>query len=182
MSGIEGKETGAPRALLALALRYKYVLLMAAVGILLLLLPTAPGQKGQDVSADASLSDYSPERIQTQLEQMLEEMEDVGQARVMLTVASGSRAVYQNDRQTSYDGEASDAKNYSSVSETVLLSRSGSGQEALKTQEIYPDYVGALVVCDGADSASVVLQVKEAVSVLTGLGADCISVVKRNES
>ena len=54
--------------------------------------------------------------------------------------------------------------------------------EALQTQEIYPPYVGALVVCDGAGDSGTVLKIKEAVSVLTGLGSDCISVARRTES
>ena len=45
-------------------------------------------------------------------------------------------------------------------------------------QEIYPQYRGALVVCDGGNSDRVRLAVVEAVSALTGLGADKISVVQ----
>ena len=74
------------------------------------------------------------------------------------------------------------AGKYTSRTETVLINQGGSGQEALQSQEIYPPYIGALVVCDGADQPGIVLKVKEAVSVLTGLGTDCISVVKRSES
>ena len=39
-------------------------------------------------------------------------------------------------------------------------------------------YLGAVVVCDGADSAAVQLRVMQAVSALTGLGSDKISVIK----
>ena len=37
---------------------------------------------------------------------------------------------------------------------------------------------GAVVVCDGADSATVRLRIMQAVSALTGLGSDKISVIK----
>ena len=39
-------------------------------------------------------------------------------------------------------------------------------------------YLGAVVVCDGADSATVRLRIMQAVSALTGLGSDKISVIK----
>jgi stage III sporulation protein AG len=41
-----------------------------------------------------------------------------------------------------------------------------------------PQYLGAIVVCQGADRSDVRLAIVEAVSALTGLGADKISVLK----
>ena len=46
------------------------------------------------------------------------------------------------------------------------------------TKETCPQYRGALVVCDGGNNDRVRLAVIDAVSVLTGLGADRIAVVK----
>ena len=43
-------------------------------------------------------------------------------------------------------------------------------------------YAGAVVVCDGADSAVVRLRIVQAVSALTGLGSDKISVIKMKQS
>ena len=45
-------------------------------------------------------------------------------------------------------------------------------------QQLYPTYQGAVVVCEGAGSSTVRLAVVNAVSVLTGLSSDKISVVK----
>ena len=42
----------------------------------------------------------------------------------------------------------------------------------------YPVYKGAVVVCEGADHASVKLNIVQAVSSLTGLGSDKITVLK----
>ena len=44
--------------------------------------------------------------------------------------------------------------------------------------ETYPQFRGALVVCQGGGDPAVRLAVIEAVSALTGLGSDKISVVK----
>ena len=46
------------------------------------------------------------------------------------------------------------------------------------TQEMYPQYRGALVVCEGGGNDAVRLQVISAVSALTGLGSDRIAVVR----
>lgn len=178
-----GKKQETAKRLGAVAAKYKFVLLMVAVGVILMLLPSFSSEKGQDsVDTAGTAAAYSLEQIQGDMEKMLSEIDGVGQARVMLTVSSGSQLIYQDDREVAYSGLADAPEDYTSTTETVLLNRGSGQQEALQTQEIYPQYVGALVVCDGADNAGTVLKVKEAVSVLTGLGTDCISVVKRSES
>ena len=42
----------------------------------------------------------------------------------------------------------------------------------------YPVFQGALVVCEGADQAQVRLAMTQAVSALTGLGTDRITICK----
>ena len=55
----------------------------------------------------------------------------------------------------------------------------GSGEDqVVVTRETYPQFRGALVVCQGADDPQVKLSVIEAVSALTGLGSDKISVIR----
>ena len=55
----------------------------------------------------------------------------------------------------------------------------GSGyQETVTIQEVYPRYQGALLVCPGGDDPSIRLQLTQAMSALTGLGADKISISK----
>ena len=65
-------------------------------------------------------------------------------------------------------------------SETVTINRGSGQQDVVITQQRYPVYQGAVVVCQGADRASVRLAVTEAVAALTGLSSDKISVVKWN--
>jgi stage III sporulation protein AG len=176
------KRKGATERLRALLANYKYVLLMAALGVGLLLFPSFSTEGGQEAAGEetATQEAYSLAQTEAQMETLLSQMDGVGQVSVMLTVSSGSTYVYQDDREVSYSGAASAPEDYRSNTETVLLSRGSGGQEALQTQEIYPAYLGAVVVCDGAGNTGTVLKVKEAVSVLTGLGTDRISVVKRS--
>ena len=47
-----------------------------------------------------------------------------------------------------------------------------------ETHSRYPRFVGALIVCEGGDRADVQLKVTQAVSALTGLSSERISVVK----
>ena len=56
----------------------------------------------------------------------------------------------------------------------------GSGtEEAVSVKTIYPEFQGALVVCQGAGNASVKLEVLKAVSAITGLSSDQISICQR---
>ncbi len=180
---IDGKQE-LLRRILAAAGKYKFVLLLVAAGTVLMLLPPFGGERGQDKQAEevSAPAAYSLHQIEADMARMLSEMDGVGRAKVMLTVASDSRRVYQEDREVAYKGLSAAPEDYGSTVETVLLDRGSGRQEALQTQEIYPQYVGALVVCDGAGNPGTVLRVKEAVSVLTGLGTDRISVAKRSES
>ena len=98
--------------------RWKYVLLVAFAGLVLLLWPS--GQPEDIASAEIT--------EEARLEELLSAMEGVGKAE-------------------------------------VLLSESG-----------------AAVVCQGADNASVRLNITDAMRCYTGLGADKIAIFKMNES
>ena len=62
--------------------------------------------------------------------------------------------------------------------ETVLVNQGNSQQSAVTKGLLYGKYRGAIVLAEGADSASVRLQLTEAVSALTGLNAGNICVLK----
>ena len=96
----------------------------------------------------------------------------------MLTLQSGSELVLAADTALRYSGSTQAPDDYDRSSETVTVSGGGGGTDVVVTQERYPQYRGALVVCDGGGNDAVRLQVVEAVSALTGLGSDRIAVVK----
>ena len=64
--------------------------------------------------------------------------------------------------------------------ETVTVNRGSGYEDVVITQQVYPAYQGAVVVCQGGDKAAVRLAITEAVAALTGLSSDKISVVKWN--
>ena len=83
------------------------------------------------------------------------------------------KTLYQTDDSTSY----SDTSNTTRI-DTVTVTDDTRNQTGLIQQVIPPTYQGAIVVCQGADSPAVRLAIVEAVSKVTGLGADRISVLK----
>lgn len=153
--------------------RYKYALLVALLGAGLLLWPghAAPASPEQGTSPPAGA--MTLRETEEAMEAILERISGVGRADVMLTLQSGSELVLAEDTTLRYRGDVQSPDDYERSSDTVTDSGG-----VVVTQEKYPQYRGALVVCDGGGVDAVRLQVIEAVSALTGLGADRIAVVK----
>lgn len=153
--------------------KYKFVVLVALAGVGLLLWPSGEetgGTTTQPVAAE------QPD-LQREMEEILAKMDGVGQVQVLLTVESDGERQLAQDTELSYSGSTAAPEDYSRTSETVLVDGDGgNGPVVTKTQ--YPTYRGALVVCQGGGRADVRLTVTEAVSALTGLTADRITVAK----
>lgn len=159
----------------ALAGKYQYVLLAGLLGLLLLLWP----QGTQAETAGTRVSDpqwEEREALETRLCALLEEVEGVGQVRVALTLAESGETVYARDESRAAD-QSDAGSSLSQQSQLVHLS-SGSGQEPVPLSQRAPVYRGAVVVCQGAGSPSVCLNVTRVVQSLTGLSADKIVITK----
>ena len=149
--------------------KYRYAALVLLLGLALLLLPG--GKKTtqkSNAAASAAQTDYAAET-----ERRLQQIAGAGQVSVMLTLETGERVEYQTDVQASSDGAQS-----SESRKTVILSEGSSYDKAAVAATTYPRFQGALIVCEGADSAAVRLRLLEAVSAVTGLSTDRITVVK----
>jgi len=157
--------------------RYKYVVVIVLIGVVLLLWPS--GKEEKQVIDDASNTAKMLETrdLESEMEAILGRMSGVGQVQVLLTLeADGERHLAQ-DTELSYSGDTAAPEDYSRRSETILVD-GDSGSEAVVTKRIYPVYRGALVVCQGGGNAEVQLAVTKAVAALTGLTADRITVAK----
>ena len=153
--------------------QYKYVLIVIAAGIILLLWPT--GDRKQNTGTDNSpeiWETFDLEALEEKLSKTLSKVEGAGEVTVTLTVKSGMEQVLASDRTTSVSERGS------SVEEETVLINSGGGQETVLLTRKYPTFQGALVVCEGGDSAEIRLLLTQAVSALTGLGTDRITVCK----
>ena len=152
---------------------YKYPLLVLLLGAGLLLLPREGGAQPTAAPETAAATAEEPAALEAKLENLLSQMEGAGAVQVVLTLEKSASYTYQTDRETR-DGEER--------RETVLVS-DGAGGEAPVTQETaYPVYQGAVVACQGADSAQVRLDIVRAVASLTGLSSDRITVIKLKRS
>lgn len=154
--------------------KYKFVLLVILAGVLLLLLPTGEGkaETGKAGTDPPELS-FDVAGLEQKLSNTLSKMEGAGNVSVVLTVKASTRQVLAVDATTSNkEGENQESKS------TVIISQGSGREEAVPLQQIYPQFQGAVVVCPGGDDPAVRLKLVEAVSALTGLGSDKISICK----
>ena len=148
--------------------KYRYVLLVLAVGLVLMALP---GRTNNKQSAPAPEPTAAAESMEERLEKILTQIDGVGRAKVLLTEASGAETVYQTDGE-SY--ENSDRRR----TQTVIISNGSREASGLIRSVNPPAYLGAVVVCQGGNLPAVKLAVVEAVANATGLSADRITVLK----
>ncbi len=151
--------------------KYRYPILVLLIGIFLMVLP---GKERETVQT-AQPQETTPQQgdLSQDLEQILSQIQGVGKVRVLLSVAAGERYEYQQDEDISTTESGG-----SSRKDTVIITDENRTQEPLLSQVLPPSYRGAIIVCQGAELPQVKLAVVEAVSRLTGLGADAICVLK----
>ena len=167
---MKGSEWG--KKVTAILGKYKYVLLVALAGAALLVWPAG---EEREVSPDpAEQGDlFQVEEMEGKLEKALSRVEGAGEVTVVLTLEGGPRQVLAQD-----GAAAEEADRASRETSTILLSRGAGYQEPAVIQQLGPVYQGALVVCSGGDDPQVKLALYEAVSALTGLRTDKISICK----
>ena len=170
---MEGSRVKSPLGVLKWLAAYKYVILAVLLGVFLLLQPDG---KAVDEENASQLTEFDRASVQREMEDILSAIDGAGRLRLMLTVRGAGELELAQDRaltQKQTDG----TDEYSDKTETVVLG-SGSGAEVVVTRSRYPDFVGALVVCEGGGSAAVRLEITQALCALTGLPSDRISVIK----
>ncbi len=161
--------------------KYRYALLIAAVGVLLMLIPGRQSAASQQAAGSSRGEEpFSLDRTEEKMESILSQIEGAGKLKIMLTLASASQLQLAADADRSMTASADGS---SRIRQEIVKVNTGSGtQEVIVVGEVCPVYQGALVVCQGADDSSVRLAITEAVSALTGLGSDRISIVKWKKS
>ena len=155
----------------ALAMKYKYAVVILIVGLVLMVLPTGNGQK--ETSQPTPTVAVETKDASRELADILGTIQGVGKVNVLLTVKAGERTIYQSDEDTTVTDTTSSIRK-----ETVIITDSQRNQQPLVVQILPPEYLGAVIVCQGAENAGVRLAVVEAVCKATGLGADKITVLK----
>ncbi|MBR5381432.1 MAG: hypothetical protein IK136_02305 [Oscillospiraceae bacterium] len=152
--------------------RKSIAVLLIAGALLLLLAPSvSKGTDERKTVSDAPRFDVEEE--EKRLAAILSKTDGAGRVAVMLSVA-GTPV-----REIACDEDASTSDGKTELSrKTVTVQTGGSAREVVTLSYEYPAYIGAVVVSDGAGISAVKLRLTQAVSSLTGLGADRITVIK----
>ena len=177
------KKKGMPEALEKTWVKLKsnkYAALVLALGLVLILLPTG-GKKERAEPEITDSTDFSLEEEQRRIAGALKRIDGAGDVEIVLTLKTGTQAVVATDTDVSSAVDGDGRKEDTSVS-TVIISQGSSTETPVTLKTVYPEYQGALVVAEGAGNAEIKLRLTEAVSGLTGLTTDRITVVKMKSS
>lgn len=148
--------------------KYKYAVVILIIGVILLLIPGKSTKEKQGDSLPAEqVASYS--LTSKDLAEILQTIDGAGEVQVMLSVASGEKTQYISNEDISENNTRSD---------TVIITDADRNEAGLIERIDPPIYRGAIVVCEGADSAQVRLSITQAVSKITGLSTDNICVLK----
>lgn len=151
--------------------KYRYGILVLFLGIALM---TIPGKDTEDKRAEPLVEQQVPiVSVESKLSDILSTVAGAGKTTVFLTEAAGEEMIYQTDDQIRSDSETAETK-----TETITVTDRNKDTTGLVRQVIPAQYLGAIVVCQGAENPAVKLAIVDAVSKVTGLGADRISVLK----
>ena len=155
----------------------KYVLLLIAAGLVLMLLSKGDsGDEKNTAVSELTETGFSVEELEERIANALSKIEGAGKVRVVLTVRSSTEQVIAADTESSEKLNGDEIESENSV-QTVIID-AGDGESPVTLKYIYPEFQGALIIAQGADSTSVRLALTEAVASLTGIGTDRITVTK----
>ena len=112
----------------------------------------------------------SEQQLQQRLEEIISQIDGVGECSVMLTFEESERSVYavedsvsqEQDRQTNSGSSSSQKK-------LVLIEDGEGGNQPVLEKTVRPQVNGVVVVCQGAKSMTVCQQVTEAVTTVLGM-------------
>lgn len=152
--------------------QYRYPFLILLLGLFLMTRPDKRSEfpKSQTVETSSVIDQPS---LAEELSVLLSQMEGAGEVKVLLTEEIGEEICYQEDVQASSDAHSTNER-----LNTVILSDSARNQTGMIRQVKPPQYQGAIILCRGADSASVRLALVEAVANAAGIKSNHISVLK----
>ena len=150
--------------------KYKYACIVLIIGVFLMLLPEKPKE---ELTQQAQTQQHPVLTVETQLEDILRHVKGAGEVKVMLSIEKGEQIIYQTDSTYSNHENSSDTR-----TQTILTTDSDRNETGLIHQKNPPVYMGAVVLAQGAENPVVKLAIVEAVSNITGLGTDKISVIK----
>jgi len=154
---------------LQLLKKYRYAAIVLLAGILLMCFP----QEEKKVSSGETAVISQEENLQEALGRILSKVEGAGKVEVLLTEKRGEEILFQTDEQRSQSDNSLNQER-----QTILVENSDRQKTGLVRQVNPPVFQGAVVISQGADSATVRLALVEAVMGATGLPSNSIKILK----
>lgn len=151
--------------------KYKYAFIIFLVGILFMIVPG--NLWGSEDRGEVREVIEQGSSVQQELEEILSYIKGAGTVRVMLKELSGEETIYEVNEDISVSDSSSDTK-----IDVITITDQNRNEHGLIKQVNPPKYQGAVILCQGGDDPSVKLAITDAVSKITGLGADKIAVLK----
>lgn len=151
--------------------KYKYAFIIFLVGILFMIVPGK--LLGSEDRGEVREVVEQGSSVQQELEEILSYIKGAGTVRVMLKELSGEETIYEVNEDISLSDSSSDTK-----IDVITITDQNRNEHGLIKQVNPPKYQGAVILCQGGDNPSVKLAITDAVSKITGLGADKIAVLK----
>ena len=160
--------------------RYKYFLAVIAVGVLLLLSAKVPASEPAKEEGTQTEAAFDLQTFQQSVADSLAQIEGAGRVEVLLSLEAGEESVYASDvsQSSQSTGGSSDSTSETYQSTMSILSDGSYGEAPVLIKSKYPTFRGAVILCEGADSDTVRLQIVQAVSALCGISSDHISISK----
>ncbi len=151
----------------------KKLLLMVGLGVFGMLIIMLSGtSEGDTVETETDLQKnlYNESEICLQLQNLIEQIDGVGKATVMITYEEGQETVFAKDE------ERDKGQNDQRESKEYIIVDSKDGETGLELKIIYPKVKGVAVVCQGAESNIIKQQIVEIICALFDLSSNKISV------
>lgn len=169
--------------------RVRVIVALGLLGMALILLSQFwPAKKSDGVQTpDEALSnELYIDLLEKKLGGLIESIEGVGRAKVMVTLDSSAKMVYATEETTRTDHvqdvtgeERKKVQESGNTQVSYILVDRGSGQkEPLVTTRLEPTVKGVVVVCPGADNRLISVRIVDVVTTALGIGANKVCVVK----
>ena len=160
------------------------------LGILIILFSSDNPQETEQKSAESPTTTSYVEDLEQRLTTLISSVDNVGKAKVMVTLENGIEYVFASEDKQSIDtdednkgenGKRVSQKNVTEEKIVIVDTSYGTRQALVKTSK-EPTVKGVVVVCEGGDKISVQQEVTDLVTTALDIGANkvCVSKLKSN--
>ena len=158
--------------------KYKWLILVGTVGLVLLMIGIAGEKKTALPENDESAfrTAYVTE-LEGKICDLVKNLTGSSDCRVMITLRSGIEYVYATDAsENNNNSPGGDSKEQSEKKVTVVSDKQ-SGEKAVIVTEKYPQVAGVAIICAAPNASSVILSVKNAVATALGIEQGHVCVI-----